>query len=149
MTTAELALILKAYPSIKNNIICLNKRISELSKLKYDLVGPATSNLSGTTRGSDISDPTHQAVVRLTETYDKDIAEMTREIGEYLTAAHDVDLLMMKLMHEDPTEHKIIECYYFKDMGWRLTADKVGYCMNHTKQYHYKAMEKAVKFWMT
>jgi DNA-directed RNA polymerase specialized sigma subunit len=132
--------ILYEYPTLPQTIVKLNGELNELIKSKNDIRNTVKAQvMTGMPHGTEISDPTLNAVKELIDKQDIYIQEKIRQVAYYIDIKHKLDEILLKL---SPAEKQIIEIKYFDRCPKYEIPRIMKYCRSRCFQLQDEAIEK-------
>ena len=128
------------YPHISETIQKLNRETNDILKNKLE----TRDNLKAVTltdmpRGSEVGNPTLEAVERIIDVYDKRVQEISNEIEEYMNIKEYIDRVLKEL---NVDEYRLIDLRYFKLYKFKRIAHIMHYSVGYTYEMHDKAIKK-------
>lgn len=131
--------MLKEYTTYTDRIRELNARINDALAHKIDYDTLKAQQIDGMPRGTDISDPTYETLVKAIEKYDKKIRRMAEELNQLLNNREMVDKGLKALTWK---EYRLIELHYFVGLTWERVAVEMNYNWRWCIRLHDRALEK-------
>lgn len=122
---------LMLYPQIPTIIEKLSKQMINSIAEKYNTC--VTAQLTGLPGKKQPGDPTYRAVERIMMKHDKNIEEISKQIGEYMDIHANVSMALLELT---PEEKKIIELRCFSRRHWDEVSRSARYSLRQCRRLY-------------
>ncbi len=134
---------LKNYGRILDKIKDLNKEMNEDLECMKEQENILRANIiTDMPHGTDICNPTLQAVERLIDRYQKSIESKANRISELMDERELIEILINELTTE---ESDVIRWRYFNKCSWRRVALAVNYSKRQCENLKDSAINELVK----
>lgn len=141
MNKKQLKEFLYDYPNISKEIERLNKDLKDLLGSKYET--GITVQMGGIfSSNREISDKTGEAVIKISEIYDKRATTIKSKIDKLLSDKDSLEKALKKLNH---MQKIIIQLRYFENLSWYRIAEKIIYSEGNCHVLHRSALNTMIK----
>jgi DNA-directed RNA polymerase specialized sigma subunit len=138
----DLKKMLSEYTTYDNRIEKLNKKINDAMTHKIDCDTLKARQIDGMPHGTQLSNPTLEAVQKIIDKWDSDIRKMAEEVNRLIDCKAAVDKGLNALTWK---EYRLIELRYIIGLTWERVAAEANYGVQHCHRLHRQALEKMRK----
>ncbi len=142
MDLKHLKQMLFEYTTYGNRIEKLNKKINDALQHKIDCDTLKARQIDGMPHGTQLSNPTLEAVQKIIDKWDSDIRKMAVEVNRLIDNKAAVDKALNALTWK---EYRLIELRYIIGLTWERVAAEANYGVQHCHRLHRQALEKMRK----